>query len=113
MLAKDAWDPMSKSSYVNQGIACMDKAVRMNPDNISIRMIRANNSKNLPRFLDRRSIAYEDFGHLARLFEKNPDVAASLKVSVYRDIAALYREDGDTAKARKYEAMAATIEKEK
>jgi tetratricopeptide (TPR) repeat protein len=109
MLAKDAGDPMSKSSYVNKGIECMDKAVRMDPENISVRLIRANNSKNLPKFLNRRSVAYEDFEHLAGLFEKNSDVSPSLKACVYRDLAALYKEDGDAAKAQKYEAMAGTI----
>jgi len=113
LLAKDAGDLMSKSSYMNRGVEYMDKAVRMDPDNISVRLIRANNSKNLPRFLNRRSVAYEDFEYLAGLFEKRPDVSPSLKVSVYRDLAALYKEDGDAAKARKYEAMAGTIEKEK
>jgi tetratricopeptide (TPR) repeat protein len=112
LLAKDVGDLMSKSSYMNRGVEYMDKAVRMDPDNISVRMIRANNSKNLPRFLNRRSIAYEDFEHLAGLFEKRPDVSSSLKASVYRDLAALYKEDGEAAKARKYEAMATAIAKE-
>jgi hypothetical protein len=113
LLAKDAGDLMNKSSYMNRGVECMDKAVRMDPDNISFRLIRANNSKNLPRFLNRRSVAYEDFEHLAVLFEKRPDVSPSLKASVYRDLAALYKEDDDAAKTRRYEAMAGTIEKEK
>ena len=58
MLAKDAWNPMSKLSYVNKGIECMDKAVRKDPDNITMRLTRANNSKALPKFLNRGSIAY-------------------------------------------------------
>jgi tetratricopeptide (TPR) repeat protein len=112
LLAKDVGDLMSKSSYMNRGVEYMDKAVRMDPDNISVRLIRANNSKNLPRFLNRHSVAYEDFEHLAGLFEKRPDVSPSLKASVYRDLAALYKEDGDTTKAQKYEAMAVAIAKE-
>jgi tetratricopeptide (TPR) repeat protein len=112
LLAKDTGDLMSKSSYMNKGVEYMDKAARMDPDNISVRLIRANNSKNLPRFLNRRSVAYEDFEYLAGLFEKRPDVSPSLKASVYRDLAALYKEDGDAAKARKYEAMATAIAKE-
>jgi tetratricopeptide (TPR) repeat protein len=112
LLAKDAGDLMSKSSYMNRGVEYMDKAVRMDPDNISVRLIRANNSKNLPRFLNRRSVAYEDFEYLAGLFEKRPDISSSLKASVYRDLASLYKEDGDTAKAQKYEAMVAAVSKE-
>jgi tetratricopeptide (TPR) repeat protein len=113
LLAKDAGDLMSKSSYMNRGVEYMDKAVRMDPENISVRLIRANNSKNLPGFLNRRSVAYEDFEYLGGLFEKRPDISSSLKASVYRDLASLYKEDGDTAKAQKYEAMTGTIEKEK
>lgn len=112
LLAKDTGDLMSKSSYMNRGIEYMDKAVRMDPDNVSVRLIRANNSKNLPRFLNRRSVAYEDFEYLAGLFEKRPDVSPSLQVSVYRDLAALYKEDGDAAKAQKYEAMTTAVSKE-
>jgi tetratricopeptide (TPR) repeat protein len=113
LLAKDASDLASVTSNTNKGIGFMDKAVRMDPDNISVRMIRANNSKYLPKFLNRRSVAYEDFEYLVGLFEKKPNVSPSLKVYVYQNLAALYKEDGETAKAQKYEAMAATIEKEK
>lgn len=115
LLAKDASDLSSMTSNTNKGIGFMDKAVRMDPDNISVRMIRANNSKNLPKFLNRRSVAYEDFEHLASLFEKKPDISHLLKAFVYQNLAALYKEDGDAAKAQKYEAMAmaATIKKEK
>jgi tetratricopeptide (TPR) repeat protein len=113
LLAKDASDLASITSNTNKGIGFMDKAVRMDPDNISVRMIRANNSKYLPKFLNRRPVAYEDFEHLASLFEKKPSVSPSLKVYVYQNLAVLYKEDGDAAKAQKYEAMAAAIEKEK
>jgi tetratricopeptide (TPR) repeat protein len=113
LLAKDASDLASITSNTNKGIGFMDKAVRMDPNNISVRLIRANNSKNLPKFLNRRSVAYEDFEYLTGLFEKKLGVSPSLKASVYRNLAALYKEDGDSAKARKYEAMAAAINKEK
>jgi tetratricopeptide (TPR) repeat protein len=113
LLAKDASDLASITSNTNKGIGFMDKAVRMDPDNISVRMIRANNSRYLPKFLNRRSVAYEDFEHLVSLFEKKSDVSPALKASVYRDLAGLYKEDGDAAKAQKYEAMAANIKKEK
>ena len=113
LLAKDSSDLSSITSNTNKGIGLMDKAVRMDPDNISVRMIRANNSKNLPKFLNRRSVAYEDFEYLEGLFKKKPDISPALKAYVYRDLAALYKEDGDVAKAQKYEALAITIKKEK
>jgi tetratricopeptide (TPR) repeat protein len=112
LLARDASDESSKMSNVSKGIGLMDKAVRMDPGNIAVRLIRANNSKNLPKFLNRRSVAYEDFEYVEGLFKKKPNISVSLKAYVYRNLAALYKEDGDAAKARKYEAMAAAIPKE-
>jgi len=113
LLAKDASNPMDQMSFVNKGVEYMDKAARKDPDNITIRMTRANNSKSLPKFLNRRPIAYEDFEHLADLFERGLKVPFQLKTSVYHSLAALYREDGDVAKAQKYQTMAETVQKEK
>jgi tetratricopeptide (TPR) repeat protein len=113
LLAKDASDLASITSNTSKGIGFIDKAVRMDPDNISVRLIRANNSKNLPKFLNRRPVAYEDFEYLSGLFEKKPGVSPWLKAYVYQNLVALYKEDGEPVKARKYEAMAAAIKKEK
>lgn len=114
LLAKDAWNPVSKAYYLNKGVEYMDKAVRKAPDNITVRLIRANNSKALSsKFLSQRSIAYEDFEHLAGLFEKGLKVSSQLKASVYRSLADLYKEDGNLAEAKKYQVMAKTVDKEK
>jgi len=113
LLARDAADPMDRMSYVNKGVEYMDKAVRKDPDNITIRMTRANNSKCLPKILNRRPIAYEDFELLASLFQKGLKIPSPLKISVYRSLAALYQEDGNMAEAKKYQTMAETVQKEK
>ena len=113
LLARDAADPMDRMSYVNKGVEYMDKAVRKDPDNITIRMTRANNSKSLPKILNRRPIAYEDFELLAGLFQKGLKIPSPLKISVYRSLAALYQEDGNMAEAKKYQTMAETVQKEK
>ena len=44
LLAKDTWNSFDKLSHVNKGIECMDKAIRKDPNNITMRTIRANNS---------------------------------------------------------------------
>jgi hypothetical protein len=117
LLAKDAGDPTDQMSYVNKGVEYMDKAARKDTDNITdyitIRLTRANNSMRLPKFLNRRPIAYEDFEHVADLFEKGLRVPSQLKASVYRSLADLYKEDGDPADAKKYQTMAETAQKEK
>ena len=117
LLARNASDPMDRLSYVNKGVEYMDKAVRKDPDNISdyvtIRLVRANNSMRLPKSLNRRPIAYEDFELLASLFQKGLKIPSPLKISVYRSLAALYQEDGNMAEAKKYQTMAETDQKEK
>jgi tetratricopeptide (TPR) repeat protein len=113
ILAKDASDLSQQSKDVNKGIETMDKAVNKDPDNLTVRLIRANNSKGLPRFLNRRSTAYEDFEHVADLFEKGLKVPSQLKASVYQSLADLYKEDGNPAEAKKYQTKADTVQKEK
>ena len=114
LLAKDAWNPVSKAFYLNKGVEHMDKAVRKDLNNITVRLIRANNSKVLSsKFLSQRSIAYEDFEHVASLFEKGLKVPSQLKASVYRSLADLYKEDGNLAEAKKYQIMAKNVDKEK
>jgi cytochrome c-type biogenesis protein CcmH/NrfG len=99
MMAKRTWNPMKKMTYVNKGAALMDKAIRKDPDNISVRMTRAYNSKSLPSFLNRGHLAVEDFEYLADLIEKNPKAYASIKKDVYTNLCELYRKAGDQAKA--------------
>jgi len=109
LMAKESWNPVSKSNYVNKGIECMDKAVKKDPDNITVRMTRGLNSRGLPGFLNRRQVAYEDFEHLADLFEKGLKIPASLKSTVYKNLSELYKEDGDKVKAQKYKVMAENL----
>lgn len=109
LMAKESWNPVSKSNYVNKGIKGMDKAVKKDPDNITVRMTRGLNSRGLPGFLNRRQVAYEDFEHLADLFEKGLKAPASLKSTVYKNLSGLYKEDGDNGKAQKYKAMAENL----
>jgi len=106
LMAKEFWNPVSKSNYVNKGIECMDKAVRKDPDNITVRMTRGINSTRLPGILNRRQVAYEDFEHLADLFEKGLNAPSSLKSTVYKSLSGLYKEDGDKVKTQKYQTMA-------
>jgi len=106
MMARTTVNPVKKMSYVNKGTGFMDKAVRKNPDNISVRLTRAFNSKSLPSFLDRGHIALEDFEHLAGLIEKNTGVSQAIKKTVYSNLAELYSKAGDQEKAERYARLA-------
>ncbi|MBN1625985.1 MAG: hypothetical protein JW944_05625 [Deltaproteobacteria bacterium] len=105
MLAKTTWNPMKKMSYANKGIAMMDKAVRKAPDNVSVRLTRAYNSRRLPHFFGREETAIEDFEYLAEMIEKNPDAYGSLKEDVYMNLVELYRKNDNKMKAEKYQKM--------
>ena len=109
MMARTTWNPIKKMSYVNKGTALMDKAVRRVPDNISVRMTRAHNSKSLPSFLNRGDFALEDFEYLADLIEKNPDSSASIKKDVYTNLAELYSKAKDKPNAEKYRKLAENL----
>jgi tetratricopeptide (TPR) repeat protein len=106
MMARTTWNPVKKMSYVNKGTCFMDKAVRRDPDNVSVRLTRAFNSKSLPSFLKRGQIALEDFEYLAGLIEKNPDVSQAIKKTVYSNLAELYGKAGDREKADRFSKLA-------
>jgi len=109
MMAKTTWNPIRKMSYVNKGTGLMDKAVKRDPDNVSVRMTRASNSKSLPSFLNRGDIALEDFEYLAGLIEQNPESLASIKKKVYSNLAELYIKAGDQARAEKFRKLSENL----
>jgi len=109
MMAKTTWNPLKKMSYVNKGTALMDKAVRRDPDNVSVRMTRANNSKRLPSFLKRGDFAVEDFEHLAALIEKRPEISVSIKKEIYANLAELYGKADDKTRSEKFKNLAKNL----
>ena len=102
MMANTTWDQMEKGSYASKGIALMDKAVRKDPDNPSVRLTRAYNSMGLPDFLNRGGVGIEDFEHLAEMIEKDPETYGHLKQEVYRNLIKLYEKNGQETEARRY-----------
>lgn len=62
----------TKLSYAEKGFDILDEAVELAPDNPDVRLIRAANSSEVPRFLGRRDKAEEDFAWLLANIELNP-----------------------------------------
>jgi len=87
MLAKTTWNPIQKLSYVNDGTALMDRAVKRAPDNITVRMTRGANSLALPAFLDRVGCAVEDYAYLAGRIEQSPEELAAIRQPVTQALA--------------------------
>jgi tetratricopeptide (TPR) repeat protein len=109
LMARTTKNFFKMGSYSNKGFALMDKAVRNNPDNVSVRLTRAHNSKNVPAFLNRGDIAIEDFEYLAEMITHDPGSSAYLKKQVYSNLAALYKKRGKEDKAAEYSKMAESL----
>lgn len=57
---RDAWIPWDKLNFVEQGCDQMDKAVQIDPNNLTVRITRAQNNINLPSFFKRISYCLVD-----------------------------------------------------
>ena len=106
MLARTTRNPLKKMSHVNKGIGLMDKAIKLDPDNISVRLVRGLNSSRLPGFLNRGEVAIEDFEHLASLIPQRPHLPQSTRKLIYTHLADLYRQVDETAKADQVQQLA-------
>jgi hypothetical protein len=71
-------DPGKQTFFVKLGARAMDTAVATAPDNLVVRLIRANNSIELPAFLKRSRFAVEDYQHYLALCEKQACPAAEV-----------------------------------
>lgn len=103
MLAKKTWNPVKKMKYINKGTGYMDKAVRLAPDNITVRVVRAQNAMKLPAFMDRKKLAKTDLEHVNAMAQHNPDDLALILPKLYRNLAAVYNELGDHERAKYYQ----------
>jgi tetratricopeptide (TPR) repeat protein len=63
-------DPGKQTFFVKVGSRAMDQAVQRDPDNLVVRLIRANNSMELPPFLKRTQFAVEDYGRYLALCQR-------------------------------------------
>lgn len=83
MMALTTDDGMRKSRYVKTGIRKMDKAIRMEPDNIDIRLLRGFSSVNLPKFFQRARYTIED---LEYVIKKQSELSPEFKAKLYFNI---------------------------
>jgi tetratricopeptide (TPR) repeat protein len=63
-------DPGKQTFFVKVGSRAMDQAVQRDPDNRVVRLIRANNSMELPPFLKRTQFAVEDYSRYLALCQR-------------------------------------------
>ncbi|TVR48420.1 MAG: hypothetical protein EA425_14325 [Puniceicoccaceae bacterium] len=72
-----------KPGYASRGFREMDRAVAAAPDDPSVRLIRAVNSYHVPRFLNRRSLAQEDFPWLVEQARSDQDLGPELRRLIF------------------------------
>lgn len=109
MLSRTTDNRIERLNYANKGIALMDKAVRRDPDNMRVRLVRGANSANLPAMLNRGEVALEDFEYLAAMIEKQPDTPRPLQKVIYTHLMNLYRKSGQLAKAEAMQKRAEAL----
>ncbi|KAA6185996.1 hypothetical protein F2Q65_06405 [Thiohalocapsa marina] len=99
LVARDAWNPATKALQLNSGLALMDKAVRLAPDNVVVRMVRMTNSLSLPAFMGRAPKAREDLLRLHACFASQPPHPA-LAAEVCCRLADLLQQEGRREQAQ-------------
>ena len=108
---RDAFLPWSKMSYVKEGCELMDKAVRMDPENINLRIRRAINNINLPGIFNRKSYFLEDFDYI-RNHPAFSGFKPDLQQQIYYYSAIAFDENNEPDKSREMYQQVININKE-
>jgi len=113
MVARDSWNPITKVGAVREGTKLIDQAVARDPDNVTVRFIRANNSLRLPRFFNRAHYAKTDLQHLLKL--SAPDGGRAMMFSpemiaeIHFKLGEIYRDENEEQLAREHWTKAVEI----
>lgn len=106
MRARDAW-MTDKMKYVSKGMALMNAAVTSEPENINIRLTRANSCLYMPSFLGKDNIAVSDFEFVAARLQGSED--KELLQEVYYKVGLAYKKMNNVNKAKENFNMAISI----
>ncbi|KIC07225.1 hypothetical protein RA19_24820 [Leisingera sp. ANG-M1] len=101
--AREGRNVVSKMRNTNKALRHLDQALEMEPDNFSVRMVRASVQRNLPPMFNRADDAVEDMVVLDRLFQatdKAPRSMAEAMLSIYDHLLAHAASRGDWAAGR-------------
>jgi tetratricopeptide (TPR) repeat protein len=102
MKGRDAWIPLLKARLVNNGLEEMDKAVALAPDDVAVRLTRANTCYALPDIFNRIDTTVGDCRYLSRLFEKNPAAySESVRMKVRLLLASSLKKSGKEEESKR------------
>ena len=103
MSARDSWNVFIKVGRVKEGMAMMNEAVSKEPESVVIRMVRANNSLNLPDFFRQKEVAKEDFRYLEKLImESRVDMPPDIKGEIFYKLGMIDKHEGNVLLANEY-----------
>lgn len=103
MMGRDSSNIVTKMKGANKGINMIDRAIMKDPDNVLIRMIRANMSLRLPKFFNRRKFAKVDLLHIEEIIKREPKkVSTAFNTEVHYRLGMIYKSDGDKKLAETY-----------
>ena len=98
---RDAAQLADKAQFAQQGLASLDRAISMSPDNVAVKLIRANVCMRLPEHVfGRTQTAIDDFNDLLARHQSNPDLLAPAQYrQVIQDLAKAYENAGRPGEA--------------
>jgi len=96
--ARDDWNPFGKLLNLNQGIDHLDRAVEGNPDDILIRVIRANAYANIPAFFGKLDVAISDFEIIVQVLAEE-GLSIEIQLNARLKLVQLYMRNGMNDKA--------------
>lgn len=109
MLARDSSLTVNKISNTNKGLALLDRAVRREPDNLSIRIIRGSVAYELPLMFSREKTAQDDFLFVLKAVKAGANVAPLRLSEIYFKLGQLAAKRKQMDVADKFYAKARSI----
>lgn len=102
LMGRDEKQILDKADKANQGLISLDRAVSMDPGNITVRLIRANVCLRLPEnFFGRTKTAIDDFNELLTRNQTKPGLLTSAQhKEVLQGLAEAYETVGKPSQAK-------------
>ena len=95
---RDAWMPWNKLKHVEEGLDNLDKGVKCDSQNMTVRLIRANNNLSLPSFFNRIDTSIVDFNYVIKKYKNTNDENIKRLPNLYFKLARAYKKKGNIDK---------------
>jgi tetratricopeptide (TPR) repeat protein len=101
LIARDHTNINEKSNYGKRGIKALDQAIKLDGDNVEIRLLRGNVALRLPEvYFKRTKTAIEDFNYLIKAYENNNrDISKDQYHEILLKLGKAYQTVGDSKRA--------------